>query len=159
MARSLWLWWLVEKIGRRYTIIMGSVIIIIGVFLQSFAHGLAMFAVARVLIGEPSSICLFHCPLISYVNRRRSCIRVYRSSNASNRASTPKAPCSTLHTAQHNLLLRRHCCRLGHSGHLDHQIRLVMAIRVSDSDVSFSPSTIANFLSSHADHKAPGSPP
>lgn len=53
---QLWLWWLVEKIGRRYTIIMGSVIIIIGVFLQSFAYGLAMFAVARVLIGKHPAI-------------------------------------------------------------------------------------------------------
>ncbi len=45
------LWWLVEKIGRRLTIIMGAVIIILGVFLQSFATGLAMFASARAIIG------------------------------------------------------------------------------------------------------------
>lgn len=40
-----------EKIGRRLTIILGAVIIIIGVFLQSFANGLAMFASARAIIG------------------------------------------------------------------------------------------------------------
>ncbi|KAK3661081.1 hypothetical protein LTR10_001720 [Elasticomyces elasticus] len=45
------LWWLVEKIGRRYTIMIGAVIIIFGVFLQSFATSLAMFASARAIIG------------------------------------------------------------------------------------------------------------
>ncbi|KAK4560899.1 hypothetical protein LTR86_005479 [Recurvomyces mirabilis] len=45
------LWWLVEKVGRRITIMMGAVIIIVGVFLQSFAHNLAMFASARAIIG------------------------------------------------------------------------------------------------------------
>ena len=42
---------MVEKIGRKYTILIGSAIIIVGVLLQSLARGLAMFAVARVLIG------------------------------------------------------------------------------------------------------------
>lgn len=45
------LWWVVEKIGRRLTIIIGAFIIILGVFLQSFANGLAMFASARAIIG------------------------------------------------------------------------------------------------------------
>ncbi|KAK0256519.1 hypothetical protein LTR02_015253 [Friedmanniomyces endolithicus] len=45
------LWWLVEKVGRRITIMMGAVIIIIGVFIQSFATSLAMFASARAIIG------------------------------------------------------------------------------------------------------------
>ena len=45
------LWYLVELIGRRYTILMGAAIIMIGVFLQSFAHNLAMFASARAIIG------------------------------------------------------------------------------------------------------------
>ncbi|RYY06114.1 MAG: hypothetical protein EON55_24175, partial [Alphaproteobacteria bacterium] len=35
----------------KYTIIIGSVIIIVGVFLQTFANGLVMFAVARAIIG------------------------------------------------------------------------------------------------------------
>jgi MFS family permease len=48
---QFFLWWLVEKIGRKYTIIIGSVIIILGVFLQTFANGLVMFAVARAIIG------------------------------------------------------------------------------------------------------------
>jgi len=48
---AFWLWWVVEKIGRKYTILIGSAIIIVGVLLQSLARGLAMFAVARVLIG------------------------------------------------------------------------------------------------------------
>lgn len=52
---QFFLWWLVEKIGRRYTIIMGSVIIIVGVFLQTFANGLVMFAVAR-------TVCTGRCP-------------------------------------------------------------------------------------------------
>jgi len=39
------LWWLVEKVGRRITIMMGAVIIIIGVFIQSFATSLAMFVI------------------------------------------------------------------------------------------------------------------
>jgi MFS family permease len=51
VASQFFLWWLVEKIGRKYTIIIGSVIIIIGVFLQTFANGLVMFAVARAIIG------------------------------------------------------------------------------------------------------------
>jgi MFS family permease len=51
VVSQFFLWWLVEKIGRRYTIVAGSVIIIIGVFLQSFANGLVMFAVARTVIG------------------------------------------------------------------------------------------------------------
>ncbi|TKA44689.1 hypothetical protein B0A54_04640 [Friedmanniomyces endolithicus] len=41
------LWWLVEKVGRRITIMMGAVIIIIGVFIQSFATSLAMFVTNR----------------------------------------------------------------------------------------------------------------
>ncbi|TKA81338.1 hypothetical protein B0A55_02763 [Friedmanniomyces simplex] len=45
------LWWLVEKIGRRLTIMIGAVIIIFGVFLQSFATSLPMFASARAIIG------------------------------------------------------------------------------------------------------------
>jgi sugar porter (SP) family MFS transporter len=48
---QFFLWWLVEKIGRKLTIIAGAVIIIIGVFLQSFASGIAMFASARAIIG------------------------------------------------------------------------------------------------------------
>ena len=44
-------WWLVEKIGRKLTIIAGALIIILGVFLQSFANGVAMFATARSVIG------------------------------------------------------------------------------------------------------------
>ncbi|KIW69806.1 hypothetical protein PV04_02134 [Phialophora macrospora] len=48
---QFFLWWLVEKIGRKLTIITGAVIIILGVFLQSFAKGIAMFAVARCVIG------------------------------------------------------------------------------------------------------------
>ncbi|KAJ5620926.1 hypothetical protein N7510_004910 [Penicillium lagena] len=51
VVSQFFLWWLVEKIGRRYTIIIGSVIIIVGVFLQSFAQGLPMFAAARGIIG------------------------------------------------------------------------------------------------------------
>lgn len=51
VVSQFFLWWLVEKIGRKYTIIMGSVIIIIGVFLQTFANGLVMFACARAVIG------------------------------------------------------------------------------------------------------------
>jgi sugar porter (SP) family MFS transporter len=51
VVSQLFLWWLVEKIGRRYTIIIGAVIIILGVFLQTFATGLAMFASARAVIG------------------------------------------------------------------------------------------------------------
>lgn len=51
VVSQFFLWWLVEKIGRRYTIIIGSVIIIVGVFLQSFAQGLPMFATARGIIG------------------------------------------------------------------------------------------------------------
>jgi hypothetical protein len=42
VAAQFFLWWLVEKIGRKLTIIIGAVIIILGVFLQSFANGLAM---------------------------------------------------------------------------------------------------------------------
>jgi len=48
---QFFLWWLVERIGRKLVIISGAVIIIIGVFLQSFAQGIAMFAVARCVIG------------------------------------------------------------------------------------------------------------
>lgn len=48
---QLYLWWLVEKVGRKMIIICGAVIIIIGVFLQTFARGIAMFAVARCIIG------------------------------------------------------------------------------------------------------------
>lgn len=44
VVSQFFLWWLVEKIGRKYTII-------IGVFLQTFANGLVMFAVARAIIG------------------------------------------------------------------------------------------------------------
>lgn len=51
VVSQLFLWWLVEKIGRKRTIIAGAVIIILGVFLQSFAHSLAMFASARAIIG------------------------------------------------------------------------------------------------------------
>ncbi|EMC95461.1 hypothetical protein BAUCODRAFT_542108 [Baudoinia panamericana UAMH 10762] len=45
------LWWLVEKIGRKLTIIAGAFIIVLGVFIQSFATNLAMFASARAIIG------------------------------------------------------------------------------------------------------------
>jgi sugar porter (SP) family MFS transporter len=48
---QFFLWWLVDKIGRRLTIIIGSVIIILGVFLQSFANGIGMFVAARLIIG------------------------------------------------------------------------------------------------------------
>lgn len=51
VVSQFFLWWLVEKIGRKLTIIIGAVIIILGVFLQSFANGLAMFASARAIIG------------------------------------------------------------------------------------------------------------
>ncbi|KAH8812495.1 general substrate transporter [Xylogone sp. PMI_703] len=51
VVSQFFLWWLVEKIGRKLTIIMGAVIIILGVFLQSFAKGIAMFASARAIIG------------------------------------------------------------------------------------------------------------
>jgi len=51
VVSQFFLWWLVEKIGRKFTIIIGSVIIILGVFLQTFANGLVMFAVARAIIG------------------------------------------------------------------------------------------------------------
>jgi sugar porter (SP) family MFS transporter len=51
VVSQFFLWWLVEKIGRKLTIIMGAVIIILGVFLQSFANGLPMFASARAIIG------------------------------------------------------------------------------------------------------------
>jgi MFS family permease len=51
VVSQLFLWWLVEKIGRKLVIIAGAVIIIIGVFLQSFANGLVMFACARAVIG------------------------------------------------------------------------------------------------------------
>lgn len=42
VVSQFFLWWLVEKIGRKLVIIAGAVIIIIGVFLQSFANGLVM---------------------------------------------------------------------------------------------------------------------
>lgn len=45
---QLFLWWLVEKIGRKLAIIAGAVIIIIGVFLQSFANGLVMVSPSRL---------------------------------------------------------------------------------------------------------------
>ncbi len=45
---QLFLWWLVEKIGRKLVIIAGAVIIIIGVFLQSFANGLVMVSPSRL---------------------------------------------------------------------------------------------------------------
>lgn len=44
VVSQFFLWWLVEKIGRK-------LIIILGVFLQSFANGLPMFASARPIIG------------------------------------------------------------------------------------------------------------
>jgi len=51
VASQFFLWWLVERIGRKLTIIAGAVIIILGVFLQTFANGLPMFASARAVIG------------------------------------------------------------------------------------------------------------
>ncbi len=51
VVSQFFLWWLVEKIGRKLTIIAGAWIIILGVFLQTFANGLAMFASARAVIG------------------------------------------------------------------------------------------------------------
>lgn len=51
VASQFFLWWLVEKIGRKLTIIIGALIIILGVFLQSFSHSIAMFASARAIIG------------------------------------------------------------------------------------------------------------
>ena len=51
VASQFFLWWLVEKIGRKLTIITGAIIIIVGVFLQSFANGLVRFACARAVIG------------------------------------------------------------------------------------------------------------
>lgn len=51
VVSQFFLWWLVEKIGRKLTIVCGAVIIILGVFLQSFANGIAMFASARAIIG------------------------------------------------------------------------------------------------------------
>lgn len=47
VVSQLFLWWLVERIGRKLVIIMGAVIIIIGVFLQSFANGLVMVSRAQ----------------------------------------------------------------------------------------------------------------
>jgi hypothetical protein len=44
---------LVEKIGRKLVIIIGAAIIILGVFLQSFANGLVM--VRRIPKSEPSN--------------------------------------------------------------------------------------------------------
>jgi len=51
VVSQFFLWWLVEKIGRKLVIILGALIIILGVFLQSFANGIAMFASARAVIG------------------------------------------------------------------------------------------------------------
>lgn len=51
VVSQFFLWWLVEKTGRKLLIIIGAAIIIIGVFLQSFANGLPMFASARAIIG------------------------------------------------------------------------------------------------------------
>jgi hypothetical protein len=45
VVSQFFLWWLVEKIGRKLTIIAGAVIIILGVFLQSFANGLPCWPV------------------------------------------------------------------------------------------------------------------
>jgi MFS family permease len=42
VVSQFFLWWLVEKIGRKLVIIIGAAIIILGVFLQSFANGLVM---------------------------------------------------------------------------------------------------------------------
>lgn len=51
VVSQFFLWWLVDKIGRKLTIIAGALIIILGVFLQSFAQGIAMFGAARGIIG------------------------------------------------------------------------------------------------------------
>lgn len=43
--------WLCDRFGRRHTIFYGSLVIIIGVAIQSAANGMAMLVVGRTILG------------------------------------------------------------------------------------------------------------
>ncbi|KAJ5139036.1 uncharacterized protein N7515_003884 [Penicillium bovifimosum] len=47
-----------QKIGRRWTIMFGSCISLIGAIIQGFANGLAMYLVARILLGFGIPFCI-----------------------------------------------------------------------------------------------------
>jgi sugar porter (SP) family MFS transporter len=55
---------LIQKFGRRRPIAIGSVILLIGVILQTASHNLATFVLGRVLIGFGNTIQSSTCPVL-----------------------------------------------------------------------------------------------
>lgn len=55
---------LIQRLGRRWPILIGSVIILIGVAIQASAQSFAMFTVGRVILGFGNNIQECTCPLL-----------------------------------------------------------------------------------------------
>ncbi|KAL2861239.1 putative MFS sugar transporter [Aspergillus lucknowensis] len=50
--------WVNQSVGRRWTIMIGSLISLLGAFLQGFANGAAMYCIARIILGFGIPFCI-----------------------------------------------------------------------------------------------------
>ena len=55
---------LIQRLGRRWPILIGSIIVLIGVAIQASAQSFAMFTVGRVVLGFGNNIQECTCPLL-----------------------------------------------------------------------------------------------
>ncbi|KAL4931692.1 putative MFS sugar transporter [Aspergillus undulatus] len=50
--------WVNQKVGRRWTIMFGSLVSLLGALLQGFANGTAMYCIARIILGWGIPFCI-----------------------------------------------------------------------------------------------------
>ncbi|KAM3578218.1 hypothetical protein VKS41_009358 [Umbelopsis sp. WA50703] len=78
--------YLIEKLGRRRPIAIGSVILLIGVILQTAAVNTAMFVIGRVLIGFGNGIQATACPILvselAYPTQRTQIVGIMNSTGS-----------------------------------------------------------------------------
>jgi sugar porter (SP) family MFS transporter len=77
---------IIQKFGRKWPIIFGSAILLIGVALQSVAQNYALFVVGRILIGFGNTIQTTACPILvselAYPSQRAQIVGIMNSTGS-----------------------------------------------------------------------------